>query len=68
MRATCPDTVAGSLVLPANTSTATGQPSPAHSKPKVICFLPFLPSRLLFLHLYRWNEGYFPRTIPRADW
>ena len=39
-------TVAGSPVLPANTSTATGQPASEQSRPKAICFLPLLPSRL----------------------
>ena len=44
--ATCADTVAGSPVLPGNTSTATGQPSREHSRPKVICILSFRPLRL----------------------
>ena len=43
---TCTPTVLGSAVLPANTSTATGQPSAAQSRPKTICCLPCLPSRL----------------------
>ena len=44
--ATCEATVDGSEALPGNTSTATGQPSAAHSRPKVICSLPLLPSLL----------------------
>ena len=44
--ATCVATVAGSAVLPANTSTAIGQPSPVHNSPIAICCLPRLPSRL----------------------
>ena len=39
-------TVRGSLVDPSNTSTATGQPAPVHSRPKTICKLPFFLSRL----------------------
>ena len=39
-------TVVGSAVLPSKTSTATGQPSPAHSRPKTICGRSRLPSRL----------------------
>ena len=42
----CAPSVIGSPRLPANTSTATGQPSSVHSSPNTICFLPFLPSRL----------------------
>jgi hypothetical protein len=38
--------VVGSAVLPSNTSTATGQPSAAHSRPKTICGLSRCPSRL----------------------
>ena len=25
-------------------------------------------AEVLFLPLFRWNEGEFPRTIPCADW
>ena len=39
-------TVRGSLVEPSKTSTATGQPVAVHNKPKTICRVPFLPSRL----------------------
>ena len=46
MRCTCAATVAGSAVLPANTSTASGQPSAAHSGANTICCLPRLLSRL----------------------
>ncbi len=35
-------TVVGSAVLPGNTSTATGQPSAAQSRPQVIWRLPYL--------------------------
>ena len=42
---TCAPTVAGSAVLPSNTSTATGRPSASHSSPNSICSLPRLPSR-----------------------
>ena len=41
----CAPRVAGSAVSPAKTSTATGQPSALHSRPKTICALPRLPSR-----------------------
>ena len=43
--ATCEPTVLGSAALPGNTSTDTGQPSLSHNRPKVICSVPFLPSR-----------------------
>ncbi len=35
----------GSLVLPGNTSTATGRPSASVSRPYSICLRPRLPSR-----------------------
>ena len=38
-------TVFGSPVLPSNTSTATGQPSPFVSTPNTICSLSRFPSR-----------------------
>ena len=41
----CAPTVAGSAVLPWNTSTATGRPSASHNSPNSICNLPRLPSR-----------------------
>ena len=34
-------TVSGSAVEPSKTSTATGQPSAVHSRPKTICSVPF---------------------------
>ena len=37
-------TVIESAVEPSKTSTATGQPSAVHSRPKTICNVPFLPS------------------------
>ncbi len=42
---TCAATVAGSAVLPLNTSTAIGQPAALHTKPKTICGSSRLPSR-----------------------
>ena len=39
-------TVFGSLVEPSKTSTATGQPAAVHNRPKTICKVPCLPSRL----------------------
>jgi len=33
-------------VLPGKTSTATGHPSDEHKSPKLICRVPFFPSRL----------------------
>ena len=43
--ATCAATVAGSAVLPLNTSTAIGQPSAVQIRPKTICGSSRLPSR-----------------------
>ena len=43
---TCAATVLGSLVEPSKTSTATGQPVAVQSRPKTICSVPFLRSRL----------------------
>ncbi len=40
-----PPSVPGPAVFPSNTSTATGQPSPAHSNANMICNEPRLPSR-----------------------
>ena len=51
--ATCGATVLGSAVEPSKTSTATGQPADVHSRPKTICKVPFLPSRLC----PRWANG-----------
>ena len=42
----CAASVFGSAVSPSNTSTATGQPSAAHSTPKTICGRSGRPSRL----------------------
>ena len=42
---TCAATVAGSAVLPGNTSTAIGQPSAVQIRPKTICGSSRLPSR-----------------------
>ena len=42
---TCAATVAGSPVLPANTSTASGQPCAVQISPKTICGSSRLPSR-----------------------
>ena len=46
-------TVLGSDVEPSKTSTASGQPSAVHNRPKTICNVPGLPSRLY----PRWASG-----------
>ena len=42
---TCAPSVAGSAVLPLNTSTAIGQPAALQIRPKTICGSSRLPSR-----------------------